>query len=244
MTGPLERLSKVMSQRGLCSRREADDYIAKGLVFVNGKRVSVLGTKVDPNADIRLDSKAQKTQDQSVTILLHKPVGFVSNLPEPPYRPAVELITPENQDSEDHVGFLKNEHFKGLAVCGRLDIDSRGLLVFSQDGRIAKKLIGDFSDIEKEYIVGVGGDVTTEKIKLLCYGIELDGQPLRPAKVEVVQPQLLRFILKQGKKRQIRRMCEAVDLQVRSLKRVRIGRIKLGPLPEGQWRFLGPHEHF
>lgn len=257
----LVRLSKLMAEKGLCSRREADVYIADGLVFVDGVQVSVLGTKVSRNARITLDSQALKNQKSLVTIILNKPVGYVSAQPEPQYTPAIQLITPENQylpESAQKPGdsdlraqnpadsrrrpALRREHFEGLAVAGRLDIDSQGLLLFTQDGRIAKKIIGENSEVDKEYLVRVEGALSKSGLQLLRHGLVLDGKPLKPAQVEWVNEDQLRFILNEGKKRQIRRMCEAVGLKVRGLKRVRIGKLMLGKLPEGQWRFLEPHE--
>lgn len=235
------RLSKLMAERGLCSRREADDYISRGLVLVDGVKIDQLGTKVDRNVRITLEAQALKQQKRLVTIMLNKPVGWVSAQPEPPYQPAVKLIIPQNQfgDSSQR---LKQEHFEGLAVTGRLDIDSQGLLLFTQDGRIAKKIIGEDSSIEKEYLVRVEGKLPADKLKLLNHGLELDGKALKPAKVEWLNEDQLRFVLKEGKKRQIRRMCELVGLRVTGLKRVRVGNLKLGKLPEGQWRFVEEDE--
>jgi 23S rRNA pseudouridine2604 synthase len=235
------RLSKLMAEKGLCSRREADAFIAAGLVYVDGEKISVLGTKVLPTARVTLDSKAMRTQKNLATILLNKPVGYVSAQPEPQYTPAIKLITPENQYGTSKMK-LKPEHFEGLAVAGRLDIDSQGLLLFTQDGRIAKQIIGENSEVDKEYLVRVDGNLPKEKLQLLRHGLVLDGKPLKPAIVEWVNEDQLRFILNEGKKRQIRRMCEAVGLRVRGLKRVRIGKINLGHLPEGQWRFLEADE--
>lgn len=235
------RLSKLMAEKGLCSRREADAYIAAGLVYVDGEKVSVLGTKVSPNARVTLDSQAMKNQKNLATILVNKPIGYVSSQPEPPYEPAVKLITPENQFGNSKQR-LKPEHFEGLAVAGRLDIDSQGLLIFTQDGRIAKQIIGENSEVDKEYLVRVDGFLPKDKLQLLRHGLSLDGKALKPAVVEWANEDQLRFILNEGKKRQIRRMCEAVGLKVRGLKRVRVGKIRLGHLPEGQWRFLEPDE--
>lgn len=235
------RLSKLMAERGLCSRREADDYISRGLVLVDGVKVDQLGTKVARHVRITLEAQALKQQKRLVTIMLNKPVGWVSAQPEPPYQPAVKLIIPQNQWGESSQR-LKQEHFEGLAVTGRLDIDSQGLLLFTQDGRIAKKIIGEDSSIEKEYLVRVEGKLPADKLKLLNHGLELDGKALKPAKVEWLNEDQLRFILKEGKKRQIRRMCELVGLRVTGLKRVRVGNLKLGKLPEGQWRFVEEDE--
>lgn len=239
------RLSKLMSERGLCSRREADSYIEKGLVFVDGRRVSELGTKVDPACAIRLDTQASAQQLQRVTILLHKPVGYVSGQPEPGYQPAAALIRPETRWRQDRAPQrFERAHLKGLAPAGRLDIDSTGLLVLTQDGRIAKKLIGDDSEIEKEYLVRVEGRLDAHGLALLNHGLSLDGRTLRPAKVAWQNADQLRFVLKEGRKRQIRRMCELVGLKVAGLKRVRIGRVRLGDLPPGQWRYLREDECF
>lgn len=237
------RLSKLMGERGLCSRREADVYIQTGQVLVDGEVVSVLGTKVPLTAVITLKNQAQEKQSNKVTILLNKPIGYVSTQPEKGYIAAIELIRAENQFKEGfkpfHLSLLKN-----LNVAGRLDIDSTGLLILSQDGTIVKTIIGPESDIEKEYLVEVDGFITEQSIKKLCFGLSLDGKSLKHAVVECLQPNLLRFILKEGKKRQIRRMCELVNLKVVKLKRVRVGRVLLGNLPEGKWRFLEPHEKF
>jgi 23S rRNA pseudouridine2604 synthase len=235
------RLSKLMAEKGICSRREADDYISRGLVMVNGVIVDTLGTKVDRDVKITLEAQALKQQKKLATILLNKPVGYVSAQPEPQYTPAIRLITAQNQFGDSKLR-LKPEHMAGLAVAGRLDIDSQGLLLFTQDGRIAKKVINEESKVEKEYIVRVQGNLPDDKLKLLRHGLSLDGKELKPAIVEWINDDQLRFVLKEGKKRQIRRMCEAVGLKVTGLKRVRIGNIRLGKLPEGKWRFLEEDE--
>ncbi|RRD90915.1 pseudouridine synthase [Conchiformibius steedae] len=238
------RLSKRMAELGLCSRREADVYIENGWVRVNGTP-AVLGQKVSPNDRIDLDKRAHQQQAQRVTILLNKPVGFVSGQPEKNYRAAAELISEANRWQGDHSRIdFQPQHLRGLAPAGRLDIDSVGLLVLTQDGRIAKQLIGEHSNSEKEYLVRVRGNLSEQGLALLNHGLSLDGEALRPAKVTWQNADQLRFILKQGKKRQIRRMCELVGLRVVGLKRVRIGRVRLGNLPEGQWRYLAPNERF
>jgi len=238
------RLSKVMSERGLCSRREADLWIERGWVFVNGEQISELGTRIDPSADITISKEAQKDQAKQVTILLHKPVGYVSGQPEPGCIPAVTLITPETQVVQSGDPEFKPWMLRGLAPAGRLDVDSTGLLVLTSDGRVAKRLIGEDSEAEKEYLVRVSGEMIKGGLDLLRHGLELDGKPLKPAWVKQLNEDQLHFILKEGKKRQIRRMCELVGLKVIGLKRVRIGRIRLGDLPLGQWRFLREGEAF
>lgn len=242
----LPRLSKRMSELGLCSRREADEWISNGWVKVNGKVVNELGVRVDPQADIQVDREAKLHQSEQVTILLHKPVGYVSGQAEDGYHPAVVLLHPDNQWPEDP---LISKRFKrgfltGIAPAGRLDIDSTGLLVFTQDGRIARQLIGDDSTIEKEYLVRVEGQLSELGLKKLNHGLQLDGVMLKPARVSWQNEDQLRFVLREGRKRQIRRMCELVGLRVVGLKRVRIGSVSLGKLPPGQWRYLRPNERF
>ncbi|VVE71063.1 pseudouridine synthase [Pandoraea anapnoica] len=248
------RLSKRMSELGLCSRREADEWIAKGWVRVDGKVVKELGTKILPTQEITVVQAAQKEQANRVTILLHKPVGYVSGQAEDGYDPAVVLVTSEHHWAEDDAGVrFSPSHLRSLAPAGRLDIDSTGLLVLTQDGRIAKQLIGEDSDIEKEYLVRVSynehsqnvqAHFPADRLALLRHGLELDDQPLKPAQVEWQNPEQLRFVLKEGKKRQIRRMCELVGLHVTGLKRVRMGQITLGNLPVGEWRYLRAGEGF
>ena len=242
------RIAKLMTERGLASRREADAWIEAGWVRVDGE-VAVLGQRAAPDARIDIDPAAKSQQAQRVTILLHKPVGLVSGQAEDGYAPAISLIGPKTRWAGDaapmrfHPGQLR-----GLAPAGRLDIDSTGLLVLTQDGRIAKLLIGDQTRVEKEYLVRVAhsrpGRLPDEQLERLRHGLTLDGKALRPARVSWQNEDQLRFVLREGRKRQIRRMCELVGLQVLGLKRVRIGSVVLGKLPLGQWRFLAPGERF
>ncbi|WP_431026635.1 pseudouridine synthase [Paraburkholderia phenoliruptrix] len=248
------RLSKLMSELGLCSRREADEWIEKGWVLVDGERIDTLGTKVRPDQRIDIDPAAQAAQASQVTVLIHKTVGYVSGQAEDGYQPAITLVTPENRWEGDRSGIrFSVAHLRQLAPAGRLDIDSTGLLVLTQDGRIAKQLIGGHSEIDKEYLVRVAyGEHTVdveshfppESLALLRHGLSLDDVPLKPAQVSWQNGEQLRFVLREGKKRQIRRMCELVGLEVIGLKRVRMGRVMLGALPPGQWRYLGPDELF
>jgi 23S rRNA pseudouridine2604 synthase len=234
-----------MSELGLCSRREADEWIENGWVKVDGQVVSTLGVRVARDAKIEIDKAAKNHQSEQVTILVNKPVGYVSGQPEDGHQPAMVLIKPENRWAEDpsRTKFV-HSHLRGLAPAGRLDIDSTGLIVFTQDGRVAKRLIGSDSEVEKEYLVRVEGKLTDEGMKLLHHGLELDGVKLKPARVSWANENQLRFVLREGRKRQIRRMCEQVGLDVLALRRVRIGSVSLGALPVGAWRYLGPHERF
>ncbi|RQZ17669.1 pseudouridine synthase [Burkholderia sp. Bp9031] len=250
----LMRLSKRMSELGLCSRREADEWIEKGWVLVDGERIDTLGTKVRPDQKIEIDERASAAQAAQVTILLHKPVGYVSGQAEDGYEPASVLITRANQWSGDRSQVrFSPQHLHALAPAGRLDIDSTGLLVLTQNGRIAKQLIGEQSDIDKEYLVRVrfgerlidiDQHFPAESLAKLRHGLELDGVALKPAMVSWQNGEQLRFVLREGKKRQIRRMCELVGLEVIGLKRVRMGRVMLGALPQGQWRYLSADESF
>ena len=256
------RLNKRMAELGLCSRREADDWIEQGWVKVNGE-IAPMGVKVTSQDRVEVDKRAQGHQAGQVTILLNKPVGYVSGQAEDGHEPAVVLIASRAHWLGDSSPLrFTREQLRGIAPAGRLDIDSTGLLVLTQDGRVARQLIGEDSDIEKEYLVRVSlvrakdtenrnmqtPDVQKQfplhKLNLLRHGISLDGQPLKRAQVEWQNPEQLRFVLREGKKRQIRRMCEAVGLHVTGLKRVRIGNVKLGQLPVGQWRYLGAEERF
>ncbi len=238
------RVSKLLSERGLCSRREADAYIEQGLVTVDGEVVQELGTRAFRHQTIELRSGAKRQQEQRLTILLNKPVGYISHLDdEEQYKPAASLIAPENQYAKAPQR-TERTIFKSLAPAGRLDIDSSGLLVLTQDGRIAKLLIGEDSPIEKEYLVRVSGKLSDTGLRSLQHGLSLDGKALKPAKVSWQNEDQLRFVLREGRKRQIRRMCELVGLTVVGLKRIRIGQISLGSLPSGQWRILGKEERF
>ena len=239
------RVSKLMAAQGLCSRREADSYIERGWVLVDGVPVTELGTRINPSQKITLAKPAEAAQRASVTILLNKPVGYVSGQPEPPYQPAVTLVGAKTRFAGDRAPLrFSPAHFKGLAPAGRLDIDSQGLLVLTQDGRIARQLVGEDSGVEKEYLVRVEGRLSKQGLEQLNFGLALDGKPLKRAEVTWQNRDQLRFILREGKKRQIRRMCDLVGIKVTGLKRVRIGGVMLGELPEGQWRYLRADESF
>jgi 23S rRNA pseudouridine2604 synthase len=240
------RLSKRMAELGLASRREADEWIARGWVRVDGQVADQLGTRVRRDQRITVDARARGEQAQRVTVLLNKPVGYVSGQAEDGYAPAVTLVRPETRWRDDRSGIrFAGAHLRHLAPAGRLDIDSVGLLVLTQDGRIARQLIGEDSTMEKEYLVRVeGGPLSDRALALLNHGLSLDGVALAPARVNWLNRDQLRFVLTEGRKRQIRRMCEAVGLKVIGLKRVRIGRVVLGDLPPGQWRYLRADESF
>ena len=234
--GQVVRVSKLMAGRGMCSRREADRYIEQGWVLADGVAVT-LGSKVHPSARIVLAAPAQQHQQTLISVIVNKPVGYVSTQPEPGYTPAITLVTADRQFGSGPT--FQRSWLRGLSVAGRLDIESQGLLLFTQDGRLAHQIIGDAGSVDKEYLVRVTGRLSRDGLELLRHGLELDGVQLRPAMVDWLNDDQLQFVLREGRKRQIRRMCTLVGLDVIGLKRVRIGNIRLGNLPEGQWRLLG-----
>ena len=240
------RISKILSELGLCSRREADAYIEQGLVMLDGKVVTELGTRAYRSQKVELKKQAAIQQSSKATVILNKPVGYISHLDDDKaFKPAASLISPENFHSiKGYEPRKPRFNTEGLAPAGRLDIDSSGLLVLTQDGRIAKTIIGEQSVIEKEYLVRVEGHLSDEGLALLQHGLSLDGYRLRPAEVSWQNEDQLLFTLKEGRNRQIRRMCDMVGLKVIGLKRVRIGKVLLGDLPTGMWRYLGTQEEF
>lgn len=232
------RVNKWLAQAGVCSRREAEALIEAGAVLIDGERVSDVGRKIAPGQTLVLNDRAELGLGAAVSVVIHKPVGIVSAQPEAQQIPAARLLTAENQAGP---GLAPGSRLS-LPPLGRLDQDSRGLLLLSEDGVLAKAVIGPESLADKEYVVTVAGRVDRAKIRLLRHGLSLDGRALRPAKVTLEDMDVLRFILMEGRNRQIRRMCELVGLEVRDLMRVRIGPLRLGDLPEGKWRHLQPDE--
>jgi len=227
-------VNKWLAQSGVCSRREADELIAAGAVLIDGERVSDAGRKISVGQTLVLNDRAELGLEAQISVMIHKPVGVVSAQPDPGQTPAARLLTSERQAGSGSVPSSR----ASLPPLGRLDQDSRGLLMLSEDGVLAKAIIGPESEVDKEYVVTVAGKVTREKVQKLRHGLELDGRKLKPAKVTLQDVQVLRFVLNEGRNRQIRRMCELVELEVTDLIRVRIGPLLLGDLPEGKWRHL------
>ena len=234
-----QRVNRWLAQSGVCSRREAEALIARGLVFIDGERVDDVGRKIEAGQTLRLADAAHGELQASLSVVLNKPVGVVSAQPEGRQIPAARLLTADALWGESSTIPGRSQ---SLAPLGRLDLDSRGLLILSEDGVLAKAIIGPASELDKEYLVTVTGSVTREKLAMLRDGLRLDGRRLKPAKVSVVGEQRLRFILTEGRNRQIRRMCELVDLAVVDLFRTRIGPLRLGDLPQGRWRVLSADE--
>ncbi len=249
-TGEGIRLNKRMAELGLASRREADALIAAGRVQVDGVVVSDLGVRVSPQSRVTLDAAGRAKQAARLTVLLHKPPGLVSSQAEDGHTEAATLLQPAHLDPKhpwtpwgDRSGWPMG-WTQGLAPAGRLDIDSSGLLVMTSDGLVARALIGPERRVEKEYIVRLDPEPNDDQLRRLRHGLHLDGLALLPAQVDRIGPGRLRFVLREGRKRQIRRMAEAVGLRVLSLMRVRIGRVVLGDLERGCFRFLRPDEGF
>lgn len=230
------RVNKWLAVEGVCSRREAEALIASGRVSIDGARVDDPGRKIEPGQTLVLDSDGAPAP---MSFALNKPVGYVSAQPEGAQIPAARLLTRANL-----VGNCERMPTPrtSLAPLGRLDQDSRGLLILSEDGVLAKALIGEDSALDKEYKVRVEGALNADKLQQLRHGLKLDGKALKPAKIDLLAPGLVRFVLNEGRKRQIRRMCELVGLKVIDLQRVRIGPLLLRDLPEGKWRALTADE--
>lgn len=233
------RINKWLAEQGVCSRREADALIDKGLVRLDGETLMVQGEKIENGQTLSLEESATRRLDNQLTIILNKPIGYVSGTPEEGEIPAVRLIREGNLSGRAHAIPGRNNR---LAPLGRLDKDSRGLLILSEDGVLAKALIGPASTVDKEYVVKLKGRVTPEKLALLRHGLELDGRQLKPATIEIIEGNILKFVLNEGRNRQIRRMCDLVDLTVKELERVRIGSLALAGLREGMWRPMSGKE--
>ena len=226
-----ERLQKILSARGVASRRKAEEMIEKGLITLNGS-VAVLGDTADPETDeILVNGKPLPTRQEFVYILLHKPRGYVTTLSDEKGRPnAAQLVAD-----------------CGIRVypVGRLDMDSEGLLLFTNDGDFANALMHPKHEVKKTYDTWVTGYVPGAEVKLSC-PIELDGYMIRPPKVKLIRADgkkaKFQITIHEGRNRQVRRMCEAAGMTVTRLKRIREGNLSLGDLPLGKWRYLTAEE--
>lgn len=225
-----QRVNRWLAQSGVCSRREAEAAIADGRVSIDGERVEDAGRKILPGQTLTLEDAGEAP----FTAVLNKPIGYISAHPQPGQIAAATLLSraalygPGEPPPPD----------ASLPPLGRLDLESRGLLLLSSDGVLAKAVIGPDSRLDKDYRVRVTGHIGADSLQRLRHGLSLDGRPLKPAQVTVVGTQTLRFVLTEGRNRQIRRMCELVGLRVVDLLRTRLGPLELGDLPEGRWRVL------
>lgn len=239
------RLSKRMAELGLCSRREADEMIERGFVKVDGVIVDTLGSRVRPEQKIELLREAVAEQVARVTIVLNKPIGFVCGPAEQGERPAWQLIKPETRSSTDRTGidYLKKHHH-GLAPAGWLDVDAAGLLVMTQDGRIARKLMAGAGDYEQEFLVELTGPLPGDAINKLNGKLNIDGEALAPIKASQQSDRQLRIVLRENRRRLIPEVCRQLGICIGKIRRIRVGRIAIGDLGEGQWRYLGENERF
>jgi 23S rRNA pseudouridine2605 synthase/23S rRNA pseudouridine2604 synthase len=219
------RLQKYCSEKGLASRRKAEEYILKGWVKVNGEVVKELGVKVDPEKDkVELVSQAEKEKQDFKYILLNKPVDYVTNLPKKGEKEAKELLPPEDR--------------KIVHAVGRLDKDSEGLLLFTNDGVVAHRLSSPKFEHEKEYEVTVDRKISERAIKQYGKGIVILGEKTKPVKVSHLDGNTYSFVLTEGRNRQIRRMLGNLGYKVLKLKRTRIADYKLEELGIGEYRYL------
>ena len=228
-----ERVNRWLAHQGVCSRREAEALIAEGRIRIEGQTVADPGRKILPGQTLEVIDEASPGEGP-VTILVNKPPGLVSAHPEPGQAEARSLLTADRAEG----GELPPPADLSLPPAGRLDRESRGLLVLSSDGVVARAIISPASILKKEYQVRVAGALTADRIARLRHGLSLDGRPLKPAGVFRKGEDRLRFVLSEGRNRQIRRMCELVGLRVTDLQRTRIGPLSLEGLPEGRWRRL------
>lgn len=222
------RLNKYLSESGACSRRQADALIAEGRVTVNGKRAAV-GTQVAEGDDVRLDGERvgqARKKTRPVYIALNKPVGIT--------------CTTERHVAGNIVDFVN--HPERVFPIGRLDKDSEGLILLTNDGDIVNEVLRAEHNHEKEYVVSLDHAITAEFVQRMAAGVKLSDATTKPCKVERLGPKVFRIVLTQGLNRQIRRMCEALGYTVETLRRVRIMHIKLGELPLGRWRQLSAQE--
>ncbi|HMW57198.1 MAG TPA: S4 domain-containing protein [Accumulibacter sp.] len=239
------RLAKRVSEIAACSRREADEWIENGWVSVDGEVITRLGARVNPKARIKIKDAADKHISESVTILFNKPSHPVAAGAAGERDDAVALIRLDNYWAEGGTIFrFQARHLRGLALAGKLDADEGGLLVFTQEGSVARRLTGRDARLEKEYHVHVEGELSSVGLERLRHGLSLDKVKLLRAQVSWLHEQKLRFVLHESRKRQIQSMCEQVGLRVTEIKRVRIGGVSLGKLAVGKWRYLRADERF
>jgi len=228
-----QRLQKILAKAGIASRRKAEELIKEGKVRVDGKVVTEMGTKVDPDAqDIECDGIHVAAREKKIYILLHKPAGFLSTVHDPQGRPIVTDLLPQVKER--------------VYPVGRLDLDTEGALLLSNDGELAQKILHPSHEVNKTYVAKVKGKPGTKKLAALSRGITLEGRKTWPADIEVLQtePQAttIKIIIHEGRKRQVRKMFDAVGHPVLQLKRTAYGQLELGDLRPGKYRFLSPED--
>ena len=226
------RIQKYLSECGYCSRRKAEELIESGRVKVNG-RPAKLGDKVNPKKDtVTVSGKKITAQNSKKYIMLHKPRGFITTM--------------EDEHGRKCVASLVEDAGVRVYPVGRLDKNSEGLLLMTNDGEFSNAMMHPSKQVPKTYRVTVRPDILQEQITALSEGIEIDGRKTAPADVKIIEKQegrvVLEMILREGRNREIRKMCEALDLDVARLKRTAVGSVKLGMLPQGKWRDLKEDE--
>ena len=251
-----QRLSKVVAARVPCSRREAEQHITDGRVKVDGHTVLVPQHRVGALQQVEIDTGSRLVPAAPVTLLLHKPPGYEAGLGleassgahgsrSQGAPSALTLLNAQSHLPEDAADIrVLLRHFKQLECFTPLPTPASGLVVYTQDKRIARKLQEDIETLEQECIVEVAGQIADNGLKKLCHGLSFNGRPLPPIKVSWQNETKLRFALKGIRPGQIPAMCEAVGLQMLAIKRIRLGRVPLAKVPEGQWRYLQPWEKF
>ena len=245
---PTIRLAKRLSEDLPCSRREAELYIEGGWVTVDGELVEEAGARVTDKQEVVLLPNATLDEMPPVTILLHKPAGINAGVgsegkPSLGCLKPEQIFIPENIQESAATRFLKR-HLIGLKLTNPLETMATGLVVMTQDFRVVRKLVDDARLVEQEFVVEVSGQIAAGGLALLNHGLNFNGKPLSPIKVSWQNETRLRFALKDAKPGLIAHMCEQVGLQVLAIKRLRIGRMSMGALPVGQWRYLQGYERF
>ena len=228
------RLQKFLARAGVASRRGSEDLMTAGRVSVNGRTVTELGSKVDPQRDVvAVDGREVHLADGAVYLMLHKPAGVLTTMKDPQGRPCVAALVP-------------TQRYPGLFPVGRLDCDTTGLLLFSTDGELAQRLLHPSHHVEKTYVARVAGVPSEAQLERLRRGITLDDGPCQPAKVRLLGTQggeaRVRIVIAEGRKRQVKRMFSAIHHQVLALHREKFGPLELGGLQEGRWRLLTHEE--
>jgi 23S rRNA pseudouridine2604 synthase len=215
------RLNKYISETGVCSRREADKWIAAGRVTCNGQNAA-LGTQVAEGDEVRIDGEPIGVKKKQIYIALNKPVGIICT-----------TETNIKDNIIEHVGYPER-----IFPVGRLDRDSEGLILLTNNGDIVNEILRSENNHEKEYVVTVNRPITDLSLSMMANGVKIMGEKTKPAKIARINPQSFRIILTQGLNRQIRRMCSALGYKAERLQRVRIMNIRLGDLSPGKWRHL------
>ena len=219
----LMRLQKFLSRAGVCSRRKGETYISAGNVRVNHKVVTLLGTSVNPEIDlVEFNGQPVSIKDEHIYLALHKPKGYLTTCNQANRKIVLDLVDLEER----------------IFPIGRLDKDSTGLLLLTNDGDLHHRLLHPSFDHEKEYEVQVKTAISDHALKTMAQGVVIMGAKTRPAEIKRISRGHFKIVLKEGRNRQIRRMVEKVGNQVVELKRIRIAKIELGHLPEGSWRYL------